>query len=141
MSNSKLSFLISDIPASALSRIRRGFAVASGMSPDMRKRFVEEILKKVGKGDNAIDIGSIAKGVNLPEREAAGLATAVITIVGMLSECKEFVDEFLEAAKGKLFDERDRDSALLIANLVGSQRTFLEISWTAAVLRVRHCRP
>jgi hypothetical protein len=108
--------------------MKRAFTIAGRLSPDHQKEFIEYILSKVSNEENTIDLEPIGKKVGFSEREASSLAAAVISMVGLLSETKSSAEEFLEAARGKLYEEADRPAATFITNAVAARRKQLEAS-------------
>ena len=123
-----LGGMILEIPPDFATAIKSGFAVARILPKTDRMQAVDMIVHQITVSGGSVDADLVSTSMPLPRRDVLKLISAVTAVVGLLTEIMASADEFVSAAKGKIFDDDDAEVAQEIAEYVVSQRTELQHS-------------
>ncbi|EIM26012.1 HCaRG protein [Microvirga lotononidis] len=126
--SSKIETQVSEIPAGALKAVRRGFAIASSLSPQQREQFYSDLFEALESGVSFVDLKVVAEAADLTRSQAADLVSAVSSVIGLISETEVTAEEFVEVARGRLFDEEQTDLVTALARAVTDRRSPLSSS-------------
>jgi hypothetical protein len=119
----QLSQDIAEIPERAKLAARQGFEVVHGLSDVDRQRAVDEMLTSLEKGSPAFDTEPLSNIIpTLTRRDAGRLATALSISLALLTQNSVSAGEFVQAARGTIFEPASEAAAHAIADLVISQR-------------------
>lgn len=122
----KLSDLISDIPEALLKRTRSGFSVANSVSEEMLRSGVLSFTSTLDRGGSTFDPEPFEKIFGTSKRDSGTLVSAISVVVGLLTQTRVSADDFVRAAVGKLFEEKDAPAAARIARIVNEDRDRLD---------------
>jgi hypothetical protein len=131
-----LSDLISEIPSSTQERVRKGFGVGAKLSEDLRNKFITTFRNAFESGAAAVDLEQFAEEAQITPSESSSLVAALSIVAGAFAQCTATPEEFIQNAKGKLFEPSNEGAALEIARSVTSQRTQLERAFELRSLAV-----
>jgi hypothetical protein len=127
--------MIDELPERVLSRSQSGFEILSKMSEVDRRavlqKFVDAFARGVELDNDWLDTtGSITHG------EASTLLTTLSVPVAFLSQYRDGIEEFLAAARGKLFEESLLPTAREVADIISQDRARISTALTRRALSV-----
>ena len=119
----ELSREIAEMPERAKLAARQGFEVVHGLSDVDRQRAAELMLASLEKGSAGFDTEPLSNIIpTLTRRDAGRLATALSISLALLTQNLVSAGEFVQAARGSIFEPASEAAAHAIAELVISQR-------------------
>ena len=105
--------IISDLPDTAKRRTREGFAVAAALTPEARQRTLAHVEEAIQSG-GMIDSRSLGEALKLTPKDVGALVTSVTALVGLLSDGDVSEQDFLDQARGALFNETDEATVAIL---------------------------
>jgi hypothetical protein len=119
----QLSREIAEMPERAKLAARQGFEVVHGLADVDRQRAVDLMLGSLEKGSAAFDTEPLSNIIpTLTRRDAGRLATALSISLALLTQNLVSAGEFVQAARGTIFEPTSEEAAHAIADFVISQR-------------------
>jgi hypothetical protein len=113
------------MPLSAQSQIRMGFALASSLSEEQKKKFIEIVFSELAKGGGTFEAESFSAATDLPRRDVNRVLAAFSSTIALLTQRPASVSEFVELARGKLFNTADEATARAVAETIIARRSEL----------------
>jgi hypothetical protein len=117
-------------PNEALSYFQGGFSSAASLSDQKRREVLAEMISNFQRGTRRLDSSNLREITGLSSNIAEQVASVYSLVIGLLTETTATPDDFVEAATGTIFLEKDRGTARSIAGEVYDERS--EISKTVA---------
>ncbi len=124
----RLSSVIAEFPARGLAMARQGFAIAGALSETQKAKAVDFVLDRFRKGGGQFDSGDLPAEIDLPQRDRVRLTAALSIAIGLLTDTEVSAAEFVDVARGKLFDPVHEGSTQAIATAIIAQRQGLNES-------------
>jgi hypothetical protein len=130
----QLSREIAEMPERVKLAARQGFEVALGLSDVDRQRAIDLMVASVARSSAGFDTEPLAIAItHLTPSDAGRLATALSIVIALLTENVASTAEFIQAARGHLFEPSSELAAHTVADLIISQRAEV----TASMARKR----
>ncbi|MBB4391776.1 hypothetical protein [Bradyrhizobium sp. ERR14] len=118
---STIQTFLGELPDSLLPRIRTGFDALSKLSAPDRSAVVAKFLDSFQRtGD--LDRDWLDSTVSISRIEASAILAALSVSVGVLSQTEGTPEDFVQAARGKLFDDSAIRAAQEAASIIASER-------------------
>jgi hypothetical protein len=124
----ELKSRISEYPEEALAYFDSGFTAASTLRPDAHALIIKEFIVNFGRGTRRLDGASLRSVVPLSVKEAEQVASTYTIVIGLLSESTATPDDFVEAARGRLFRPENEATARMIAEFICASRMELDLA-------------
>jgi hypothetical protein len=133
----RLSHAIDEFPPRGLALARQGFAIAGALSETQKAKAVDFVLDQFRKGGGQFDSsGDLPAEVDLPRTDRVRLTAALSITIGLLTDTEVSAAEFVDVARGKLFDPVNEESTHAIATAIVDQRHGLSESLSRRRLAV-----
>jgi hypothetical protein len=123
IAQSSLPSLISDLPDEILPRIKRGFDVAQRLSDASRREATTRFLKQFEQSGAGFEGDWLEAITGAPRSDARTLVTSISIVVGLLTQSSASVEDLVEAARGRLFEDRSLDAFKSIVEIVSGERS------------------
>jgi hypothetical protein len=117
------------IPEGARPLIRRGFEVASSITPEVRTQVLEYVFQQFSEQKTKVDAERVAKDTGLPVRDTASLISAFSVIIAYYTSYDASVDEFIETARDIIFDPASEATVREVVNIIDSRKDILSKSF------------
>lgn len=124
----ELSRRISEYPERALPFFRSSFAVASNLKREVLDGALDELVANFKRGKRSVAGAKLGPITGLNAKDSEQIASIFSLVIGLLFESEASAGQFVVAARGKLFLEKDESVAHSMANAICERRS--EISAT-----------
>jgi hypothetical protein len=121
MDRDTLRHRIDDIPEEVRPHIRMGFRLLSQAGEEKRREFIQSVLSKMLRRES-LDSKQAADILGVTPQIIGDVLAAVSIPVGATMDISVKEDEFLEFARGKLFDDSDAEVAREVTETVMRQK-------------------
>ncbi len=113
---------IAGVPESLQRTARKGFAVASSISPEERKTFLDLLNRTMVSGAATVDLDVLSGITDLTSRDAGSVLSAFSVLVGLLGRGKFGVEELVQGARDVLFAVDDEPVVRAVAASIAEGR-------------------
>ncbi|WP_316159816.1 hypothetical protein [Bradyrhizobium sp. SZCCHNRI20481] len=118
---SPIQTFLSELPESLLPRIRAGFDVLSKLPSSDRRAIVVKFLDTFERtGD--LDRDWLEATVSISRIDASAVLAALSVAVGVLSQTDGGPHDFVQAGRGKLFEDAAIDAVQEVATIIASEK-------------------
>jgi hypothetical protein len=114
---------LAQYPKEAFAFFSDGFAAASTLSKETLNLVLNSVIEDIKRGTRNVDGAALKPLTNLSERESNQLASVFSLVIGLLSESEATPEDFVSAAKGKLFHSEHETTALAVAVSICASRS------------------
>jgi hypothetical protein len=113
---------LSQYPKEAFEYFSGGFAAASTLSTEALNLVLNKVVEDIKRGKRSVDGSALRPLTKLSERESDQLASVFSLVIGLLSDSEATPDEFVNAAKDKLFNPEQQGTAKSVAASICASR-------------------